>query len=71
MNETQKEMQPAMFIRRCAECIHIGAIPMENSYTYKCTHPVLAAKPWTTPRRVDPSTIPAWCPLPTTQRRKR
>lgn len=67
----RKEMQPSTFIRRCVECIHIGAVKTGDSYTYKCIHPVLAVAPWTTPRQVDPKTIPAWCPLPTTQRRKR
>ncbi len=59
-----KEMQPDTFIRQCVECIHIGSIPMKNSYTYKCTHPVLTLAPWTTSRQVDLGTIPDWCPLP-------
>ncbi len=60
----RKEMQPSTFIRRCVECIHIGAVKTGDSYTYKCIHPVLAVAPWTTPRQVDLGTIPDWCPLP-------
>ncbi len=66
----RKEMQRSTYIWRCVQCMYLDVLPMEHGYTghlsvdYICAHPVRKVAPWTSQRRVDPGTIPDWCPLP-------